>query len=502
MNSKLKGIIVCIVVLVGLGGTLAVLKLTGADTADDSSADSSETEASTSSEDESVQLVDMDASDVVSVVAENENGTFTYYHDTETGKDTTGIKELDGLELDSNMVSDLASDASQLTAYKLVEEDASDLEKYGLSEPIAKFTVTFTDGGERTFEIGDTAPQNRYCYFKEADSNDVYMMLYSTVQYYTYGKESFVETTLLETPDDDMPDFGTLTIARTSYDYDMVFQQDSEEVNSKVSENMASQQVMTSPIFSYLNVDTATDMLYGLYGLTAAEAVEVFPDEDALKEYGLDDPQTTVTFVGDGYDYTLTIGNEYHELNDDGEEQTSVSAYYCYFEGVSGKDCIWKIDASALPWVTLEPGDVVTSMMTWNMVTDVDNIKVYGDDVDDIEMSPTVEEDEDGDEDLASVTVNGNEADVETFKSFYMYILTCPTSELIFDLPEGNPYLTLEINCEGDDSDVIEFYKDTERRSIAVLNGKTPYRIKTSWTDRMVQNAEAVRDGGEVVDTY
>lgn len=505
MNSKVKGIIVCAVVLVGLGGTLAVLELTGADSAESSSGGTdsqSVQDATASKEDESVQLVDMDAADVVSLTAENENGSFTYYRDTETGKETTGIKELDGLELNSAMVSDLAEDAAQLTAYKSVEKDSSDLGKYGLAEPAAKFTVTFTDGSERTFEIGDVAPQNRYRYLKESGSNDVYMILGSTVSYYMERKEAFVNTSLLATPSDsDMPDFGVLTVSRTDIDYDMVFQQDSEEVNDKVSANMASQQVMTEPIFSYLNVDTATDMLYGLYGLTAIEAAEVFPDEAMMKEYGLDEPHTTVTFTGDGYDYKLTIGKEYHEVNEDGEEQSAVSAYYCYFEGVGGKDCIWKIDATALPWVTLKPGDIVTSMMTWNMIVDVENVKVYGGDID-VEMTPTVEEDKDGDEDIVSVTADGKDADVSTFKDLYMYILTCPTSEVIFDLPEGDPYLTLEINCRNDVSDKIEFYKDTERRSIAVLNGKTPYRIKTSWTDRLVKNVEAVCDGGEVVDNY
>lgn len=501
MNSKFKGIIVCAVVLVCLGATLAILKLTGADT-DDSSSESDSSEKSTSSEeDESVQLVDREANDVAELTAENKNGSFTYYRDTETGKETFGIKELDGLELNENMVSDLAEDAAQLTAYKSVEENAEDLAKYGLEEPEAVFTVKFSDGEERAFEIGDEAPQNRYRYLKEKDSNDVYMILGSTVEYYTERKEAFVSTTLLATPEDDeMPDFGTLTVSRSDIDYDIVFKQDSEEVNDRVSDNMASQQVMTEPIFSYLNVDIATDTLYGLYGLTAIEAEAAFPDEDTMAEYGLDDPHTVVTFTGEGYDYKLSIGGEYHDVNEEGEEQSAASAYYCYFEGVDGKDCIYKIDATALPWVTLLPGDIVSSMMTWNMITDVESLKIYGDDAD-FEMLPTVEEDEDGDEDVASVTVNGDEADVDTFKSLYMYLLNCPTSEVIFELPEGDPYVTLEINC-GDHTDKIEFYKDTERRSIAVLNEKTPYRIRSAWVDRLLKNAEAVRDGGEVVDTY
>ena len=183
MNSKAKGIIVCAVVVVCLGGTLGILELTGADTGDSSSAVT--TSASTSSEkDESVKLVDKQAADVAELTAVNENGSFTYYRDTETGKETTGIRELEGIELNSSMVSDLAEDASQLKAYKLVESDSQDLAKYGFETPYATFTVKFTDGTERTFVVGDSAPQNRYRYLHEDGSNDVYMILESTVKYY------------------------------------------------------------------------------------------------------------------------------------------------------------------------------------------------------------------------------------------------------------------------------------------------------------------------------
>ena len=502
MNSKAKGIIVCAVVVACLGGTLGILELTGADTGDSSSAVT--TSASTSSEkDESVKLVDKQAADVAELTAVNENGSFTYYRDTETGKETTGIRELEGIELNTSMVSDLASDASQLKAYKLVESDSQDLAKYGFETPYATFTVKFTDGTERTFVVGDSAPQNRYRYLHEDGSNDVYMILESTVKYYAERKEAFAATTLLTKPsDDDMPAFGTLTIERSDIDYKMVFRQDSEEVNEKMSENMASQQVMTEPIFSYLNVDTATDTLYGLYGLTAQEAEVVFPDKAAMKKYGLDKPRATVTYTGDGYDYKLTIGDEYHEVNDDGEEQSAVSAYYCYFTGVDGKDAIWKIDASALPWVTLEPGDIVSSMMTWNMVVDVDNIKMEGELDTQFDLTSESPDGDDSSADLTKAECDGKEVSVDTFKSFYMYVLTCPTSEIIFDLPDGKPYQSIEINCADGTSDRIDFYKDTERRSIAVLNGKTPYRIASSWVTRLISNAKAVKDGGEVSNTY
>jgi hypothetical protein len=206
-----------------------------------------------------------------------------------------------------------------------------------------------------------------------------------------------------------------------------------------------------------------------------------------------------VTFVGTDYDYKLTIGNGYHDVNDDGTEQTAASAYYCYFTGVDGKDCIWKIDATALPWIDMKPGDVITTMMTWNMVTDIDSITFSGDESGVFELTV---EGEDDDEDVTAVTLDGKDVDVSDFKTFYQYLLTCPTSDVITELPEGEPYVTVYIDCAEGSDDKIEFYKDTERRTIAVLNDKTPYRIQTNWLDRLIKNVEAVRNGEEVVESY
>ena len=447
--------------------------------------------------DESVQLVDVSASDIREIDVTNSYGSFTYVGESESGKSGATITELSGIELAARKVSDIGEDTAQLTAYKLAEEGASDLEKYGLTEPESEFLVKFADGSERTFLIGIKAHQNRYRYLCEKGSSDVYMVMESTLSPFLGRKEDLINTTLLATPDNE-PEFGTLTVSRKALDYDIVFESD-DGTHEKSNSNMPSAQVMTEPIFSYLNGTTSTDVIYSLYGLTAMEAELIFPTEEQLAEYGLDDPVATVTFVGDSYDYKLTIGGEYHDLNEEGSEQTAASAYYCTFEGAEGKDCIWKIDASALPWVDLDPIDVITTLMTWNMVVDVNELKVTGETEADFKLTSTGEGD---DRELSAVTCGGEEVSVDLFKSLYQYVLTCPTNqEIYFKEVSGDPYLTIEIVCDGY-SDKIELFKDTERRSIVKLNGRVSYRIQSKWADRFVKNIEAVKTGGTVEEDY
>lgn len=498
MNDKIKGIIVCTVVLACLGGTLGILKLTGADSADSSSADSSSKTSTSSKVDESVKLVEAQASDIVKITAVNEFGGFTYIGESESGKDSASIEELKGLELTSSKLSDIAEDAANLTAYKLVESQAEDLSKYGLETPSAEFTITFRDGSERTFYLGDIAPQNRYRYICEKDSSDVYMIIKTTISYYVERKEEFINRTLLATPSDDSNFvFGKLTLSRKDLDYDMSFEED-DGTNEKSSSNMASAQVMTEPIFSYLNGTTSSDVIYSLFGLTAMEATVIFPTEEDIAEYELDDPVATVTFVGEGYDYKLDIGKAFHEENDDGELQTEASAYYCYFSGVEGKDCIWKIDATALPWVDLVPGDIISTLMTWNNIVDVSEINISGEENAKITLTTEGEGDE---KDITSAQLDGEDTDVYNIKSLYQYILTCPTSEIYFTDPETEPYLTIEIKT-ADGGDKIELFKDTDRRSIVKLNGETKYKIQSKWVDRLIKNIGLVRNGEDVVEDY
>lgn len=497
MNEKTRGIIIAVVVLAALGGTLGVLHLTGMDSSGsgDSSGDSSAAKSSvTSSVDESVKLIDTEAQDIKKITVTNEYGGFTYTGESDSGKESYGITELDGIALDANKLTDIGEDTAKLTAYKSVEENASDLSKYGLTKPAAEFAVTFADGSERTFMIGDVAHKNRYRYVSEKNEGDVYMVLESTIQYFLGKAEDLADPSLFPAQSEDDVVFGKLTLSRKDLNYDMVFEQDNGD-NERSNENMPSAQVMTEPIFSYLNGSTSSEVIYSLYGLTAISAEVIYPDEAALKEYGLDDPRAVVTFVGEDYDWTLNIGGEFHEENDDGEEQTAASAYYCTVKGVDNKDAIWKIDASALPWVELVPGDVITTLMTYNNIWQVGEIDISGE----VDTTYTITQ---KDEEVTGAEQDGEKLDVEEFKGLYQYLLTCPTSEIWFEEPENEPYLTIDIKRTDGGGDKLEFCKDTERRVIVKLNGRTSYKIKTSWVNTLLKNIDALKSGGTVQQNY
>ncbi len=489
MNGKIQGIIVCGVIIGCLGGMLAFLNATGgADKKDESSSEVIKTE----SVDESVMLVEKDTIDIKSISAQNEYGGFTMERPA-SGKTEWNIAELTGLDQSTYAKSRIAENAAQIKAYRTVEQDAADLSKYGLDEPTGSFTIGYKDGTSRTFLIGDVSTKTRYRYLCEEGDDTVYMVLVSLISEFIEPVENLVDTTLIaQPPDSEMPDYGKLTLSRKDLDYDMVFEQDDSDSYYGVSA-----QVMTEPVFSYLNITGSSATTHGMWGLTAKSAVKLFPKEEDFAQYGLDDPIAEVTFVGEGYDYDLKIGGHTMKLNEDGNETADIDGYYCYLTGVDGVDCIWLIDAQNVPWATVMPGDVI-SMAVNISILNINSMTVTNGG----EKAEYIL-DTDGESEIYSVKKNGADVDVSLFQDFYKYLLSCPTDEIYFEEIDGEPYLSIDIDF-GDDGQVeeLDFYTDSSRRTLVEINGRPSYRIPTSWTERFISNMENLDNGEKIIETY
>lgn len=503
MNSKIKSIIICAVVIVCLGVTLLVLNLTGKN--DDSSSDISSSIADSKS---TIPLMNgiadnLDNTYVKSVEITNEKDSFTISQ-IKSKTAEWEIKELKEIEQSNIVYSGLASGIASLSATDIVEENAGDLSKYGLKNPKTKFTVEFSDdkNTKKTYLIGDISPKESDYYICEDGQSKVYTIDSGSLAYFFYTKEDFISLTLLDKPasDDDYPDFIKETISVKSLGYDMVITTPKESLDY-----MPSAQVMTEPVFAYLDVTNSASITHGMWGLSASAAVAAHPDKNDFKKYGISDPMTKVTLeTGDGT-YTLSIGNPIYAKDSDGKETSAVEYYYTYLDGVSGKDVIFKVSTASLPWAGVNPSDFISGLMTYNAATDLKSVVVDdGKEKTEFKLKSVVDPDAEADEDgqkqmmLSSVTLNGKNLDVEVWKGWYQYLLQCPTTEVYFKEPENKCYLTVSINRNDGGKDVLKFFKDTNRRTIVKLNGKTSYRIESSYVNKLVSNMKLAVEGKEI----
>ena len=368
MNGKLQGIIICGVTAACLVGVMAFLNSTSGKSDADSSSSST---AAVSSQDESVVILTKSSDDITSVKVSNEHGEYSV-NKSESGKSTWSIPELGTLNANATAEASMISNLDGFKAKKLVEENVEDMSKYGLDKPTADLTVEYSDGTATTLHVGSVSPSNeRYSYVSLDDEKTVYMVMGTKLSYYTDPVTAYANLTLLTKPsDDDWPDYGKETVTRKDLDYEMAFENNPNEIEG------LSGQVMTEPIFSYLNITNSSATTHGMWGLTAQSCEVIAPDETAMKEHGLSDPFATVRLSGDGYDYTLKIGDPVYATAGDSSETTdTVSAYYCYFEGVKGVDAIYLVSADNLPWATIKAEDVITSLMTSNYLVDLKDVK-------------------------------------------------------------------------------------------------------------------------------
>lgn len=515
MNGKLQGIIVCGVVCACLGGTMVYLNSTaGKDNGGGDSSSSITTSESTvhshSESEEKLTVLNSETKDISSVFVKNSNGEFTL-NNPDSGKSNPNIDKLNGVNQNSSLIKSMLENTAVLEASKLAEEKTDDLKKYGLDKPAAAFTVKYSDGKKVTVQIGDESVDGELRYFKLSNEDKIYMASDSKLAYYTESVTEFVSNSLIPAQSDDegnTVEFGKETIVRKDLDYKVVFENDPVGTSA-----MASAQVMTEPVFGYLNLTVSSDVTHGMWGLTASSCAVVKPNDEQKKKYGLTDPECTVNLKGKDYDYTLKIGNpvygEQNEISEDSAGDKEIVGYYCTVEGVDGTDCIYVLAKASLPWVSFNPNEIVSNIIISSYLVDLDKVTIETSDKN-YEYSiksnggSDDSEGEDGQTvDVTEVTCGGKKLDVDNFKSLYQYMISCPTAQIYFKEPkEKDKYLTVTVYPKVGQSKTLEFYKESSRRSVLKIDGKTSYRVENTWVDTLIKNAENVVNGKAVSDTY
>lgn len=488
MKKKTKGIIAgsCAVVL--LAGALVALKLTEPETEEEDNLAST----SDSSTKTSTLLYDKNPSDISSVEVTNEQGGYTIERYAD---DFWTIPEISGLPLNYTSVNSTVETLATLTAQQVVSEAPEDLSVYGLDRPQLTATTVFDNGSvtEKTILVGDETPKGGEFYFKLSDSDIVYTVKSADISVLFNKEYDFINHVVYDyvTDDDTEDDYdptkiNSMTISRPDLEYDIVVEYDVRQDQEEIITGNSSSYVMTAPVSLDLNPDKSDDMMQKIFGYTAADVAAVDPDDAALEEYGLKEPACTVTYDVNAGAATLYIGNRYY--TDEGLPE----GYYVMREGL---DVVYMFATADVPWISIEPLDITMTMITSTYIYAVESIEItYGDTTQTFEPN--------GDQDDFAVKYNGEDADADLFKSLYQFILRAPAEEIYLGAVEDRePDVTITIKNEyGEDR--VEFYSDADRKSMIVLNGKSNFKCRTAYVDRLLDNLEHFAAGEDIVTSW
>lgn len=451
-----------------------------------------EDDSSVQTQSTTIELLSYERDNISSMTVSNQYGEYTI---TQNAKGFS-VNELGSLKQNSTVMGAAGNCATKITAQALVEKNAESLEKYGLEEgsETASCEVVMKDGTGYTLIFGSDAPDGSSVYMRMSDSTDVYTVLKSSASYFYNAKESYVSLIIKESisSESTAPTIDFLTITRKDLDYDIIFEDDTKNyATDEVS--MASSQVMISPVYAYLDITNSNDILYGIWGLTATEAIKPFPTEEELAEYGLDDPFCTVRMDAELQVYTLLIGDVAgYSLDENGNETTEPAYFYGYYEGT---DCIFVFSADEVKWATFQPIDILSSLMTSNYIYKLDYIDIQlhnGEDIDYyFDVTGNVDEGE------LSVMLDGSPASTEDFKILYQFLLKCPIDALCLEDPSPDAKLLAYIDFRREDGggDTLEFYDDGTNRVTIKLNGYTSFSQPKSYLDTLCSNLELFKEG-------
>lgn len=519
LSKSTRTIIITAAVLLVLGAVLLVLMLTApSDEKEAADAQTAEATVEAAEEDASLVITDREGTEVLKAEITNSYGSYTFDRESrivtttdEEGNVSTAdeyywvSEQLCGAPSNDTTIKAFMNCLAGLKAAELVEAGAEDLDKYGLETPVSTATVTFEDNEKKTVHFGITNPSaTSYVYCREDGSSDVYMAsYYSTSKAYSPITD-FVSLSITESYNTDEPaELDYFIIERKnlaepieiSYMYDV--QEEAEKEDSVITTFNSHR--ITSPLVAEVDYTVGQTACYGLYGMSASYCVSVAPDEALLAEAGMDDPYCTLTFKYGGNRYVIKLGNEIINITESEDGTPDLKTVVGYYGMVEGSDVLYAFAVDSTPWYTVKLEELVSRRPVSPYIYTCSSVVIT---TPDREYEFVIE----GDAEVGSTfSLDGTEVDNEKFRELYQHLISSIGEELYREEGDYEPYVTVQFNYRdeyhevyGTDCDKLEFYQSDDRKNIIRVNGEVLFKVRQVFTDRLIENIDALLNGGEL----
>lgn len=482
MRKKTLGIVGGAVLAAALGA--AAFLLFQSEPEDSGSSDRSAVDSSG----ETVTLTQQDPNDVTSIDVTNATGTFEVIRIAESSGDDNAAFAVSGWEdlpMDTSVLWTLSNNTASMSTTGLVEENCTNLEKFGLDDAQATaVTLHFADGSSYAFRVGSAVSGAENTYFAPANEDTVYTVKTSLVSNFNKAATDFLSKTMLEAPasENDYPIVNQLTIERRDLNYVLELDYDKSADDEENKGGTVASHEMVSPVPAYLSVDRSTPVVTGMFGLTAERMAVPHPSEADFAEAGLTEPFGTATMAcADGNTYVLQFGERFTEKDE--ESGTETAYYYAYLEGVNA---IYQVAEDNMIWATVTPTDIASKLVIGTYVWDIGSLEVrVGDE--DFQFAVTATNKDD-----AAVTLNGKSTDVERYREFYSFLLNTTAETVKLDgVPSGDPLAEIQLKTQdGSFSRDLTFYSIDDFTCLITVDGKSAYTCRKSYLDTLLKNMQ------------
>ncbi len=404
---------------------------------------------------------------------------------------------------DNSLFRSLLYTVSRVSAKGIVEENAADLEAYGLAEPWYTVRCSYSDGTTTELYFGKqtVVDQNYYC--KTADSNNVYIIGSYSVQLMTREELQYRDANLFPTYENEdiyekinwirlgKRDGTTIEVFR---DYD-----GTNEYNV-----ISSQYVMTSPYQGSVNDDVFKKQVMDV--VAPIKKVEILFDitQSQFAEYGFDTPARLEMTDVNGEFLDLLIGD------------TCENEMYTYAM-INGTYTVLIIESATVTWTEVLPIELFIRVGWIYNITEVESLKFefnterFSNLFDELEESYEIhmthgERTNDAGNTIKTIdaTINGEALDETNCRRLFVRMLNM---RIIDFIPEGSdlsaePDVTFTINLSDGTTSVMELIPINDRDYAMVIDGKAEFFIYQKNINAVINGLKENAMGYEIDTDY
>ena len=394
-------------------------------------------------------------------------------------------------EYNSSLFRSMMYTVSSITAKTLVEEEASDISKYGLDEPTCTVKTYYEDGKEIDIIIGSPAPVD----------GDYYCMTTLNKNVYTIG--SYVGSLLVRRP----IEYRDITLfppyeeeeVYNNIDWVRITDRDGEEIEilwDQYLENEynteKSMYVMLSPVKCSGNTATIQSYILDVVSTLTLGSIVCDISEDQYAEYGFDKPAKL--------EMTDIAGNEVSLIIGDTCPNPEYS--YCMLEGTN---TVITANTAAFDFMDVNFVQLMLrSIWTYN-IEQLESIDIdIGGEKFDIDVTHYVKQNANGnDADGVQGTLNGKEI-IETnirrlfVRCLYFRIVDNLTEEELEEFGDAEAYASITINLFDNESHTLELVSITDRKYGLRVDGEMEYYCYKASLDSLKDSLQYVIDGDEL----
>ncbi len=445
-----------------------------------------------------IPLIDELYSDVESLTVKNETGEYTIEN---VGEDLFRIKDIADFKSLDHLYQKTLSGLCTFSALEVIEENCTDLARYGLAEPAISFTMKFTNGKSYSYHIGTATADKKSYYLKTDGETKVYLVASTAISNLLLSKYAYLDPEIIagfdEKKQEEIPRINSATISRPDLPHDIVIE---EAKDGELGENVSQQSylVMRQPQFALLDEAKLQTLIFGNFGLSAVDIEKANITAEDRTKYGFDHPTAVYEMKYDNNSTVkLTLGAGFN--SEDGYEKgkkvdaSKIDRYFLIREDV---DQIYVVSADSIEWQSVQPKDMISSIVVLPNIIDLSGIDItVKGESHSLVFKPGKDEDDSSD---YTATLDGNTVDMDQSRSYLQLLMLTNATDVYKGDVKGSEQLSIVYRYKNGKAATVRVYVDESNAAYITLNDTSKFVGRTGFVNKVLTETQNLKNGKTV----